>query len=91
MEQWWRDLNLKYEFEAHHLTLLETAARLDEMTAAAAVLVAQGMIYQDKKGCLHRRPEVSIERDARTALMRALSELKLDGGDVEPREPSATN
>jgi hypothetical protein len=35
MEQWWRDLNLKYEFEAHHLTLLEAAAPAwDEMTAA---------------------------------------------------------
>jgi hypothetical protein len=51
------------------------------MTAAAAVLAERGMIYEDRKGCLHRRPEASIERDARAAFMRALSELKLDSGD----------
>lgn len=85
MQQWWRDLNLKFEFEAYHLTLLETACRSwDEMTAAA-VLAEEGMIYEDNKGCLYRRPEASIEADARAAFMRALRKLKLDSSDVVPR------
>ena len=48
---------------------------------ARAELAKHGLVYQDDKGMIRPRPEAAIARDARTAFLRALRELRLD---VEP-------
>lgn len=40
--------------------------------------LSKGLSYKDAKGQWRARPEVAIARDARTAYLRAVKELKID-------------
>jgi phage terminase small subunit len=66
------------------LTLLDAACgALDRMTQAREQIDKQGLTYEDGRGGLHPHPCISIEKDSRIALMRALRELSLDSAELE--------
>ena len=48
------------------------------------VVEAQGMSFGDAKGMIRTRPEVNIERDARTSFLRSMVQLRLN---LEPPPP----
>jgi P27 family predicted phage terminase small subunit len=82
MQAWWKELTAQYDFESHHLRILEAACSAwDRMTQAREILDEQGLTYQDKFGNPRAAPEIAIERDSRLAFARLLRELALD---VEP-------
>ncbi len=49
------------------------------------MIAEKGMIFNDRFGTPRARPEVAIERDCKTAFMRAIRELDLD--IEEPTQP----
>ena len=75
----WKAVNGDYALESHQLVVLQTACEaLDRMTQAREAIRADGLTYADGKGGIHPHPCVSIERDSRIAVLRALRELNLD-------------
>ncbi len=89
-KKWWRAVSGGYELESHHLKLLQAAAESwDRMIQARDVLNKDGLTFLDRFGQPKSRPEVSVERDSRTAFQRALRELNLDveSGPVEDSRP----
>jgi len=76
-----------YVLEAHHRRLLTLAAEAWDRTCQAREALAEhGLVFEDRFGQPHARPEVGIERDSRLAFARLLRELDLD---VEP--PASTS
>jgi len=77
---WWRSVVKTYQLEAHHLHMLTVACRaLDRAEQAREALAVAGTLtFQDDRGMVRVRPEVAIERDARTAYARLLREPDLD-------------
>jgi phage terminase small subunit len=69
-----------YSLEPHHLHLLALACRAwDRAEQARQALAEAGTLtFQDDRGMVRARPEVAIERDARTGFARLLRELDLD-------------
>jgi phage terminase small subunit len=79
--QWWSSVLTDYELEPHHIRLLTLAGEAwDRCCAARAVVDKSGMTYTDRFGDPRPRPEIAIERDARTSFARLLRELDLDVG-----------
>jgi hypothetical protein len=75
---WWDRFVAGWRLDDAALLVLQTALEaFDRMRAATAVLEAQGLVTA--KGTAH--PLVTVERDSRLALLRALRSLHLD---VEP-------
>ncbi|MEQ1952485.1 P27 family phage terminase small subunit [Mesorhizobium yinganensis] len=78
--------------ESWHLRVLIAAAEAwDRKEEARKAVAKHGLTFVDEKGGVKVRPEVSIERDARIAFMRAIRELDLDGEGPggEPTRPPA--
>lgn len=76
---WWESVCACYELEQHHLRLLTLAAESwDRCQQARESLAEHGVVYEDRFGQPRARPEVAIERDARTGFARLLRELSLD-------------
>jgi len=76
------------EHEPHALRVLTLACEaLDRCEEARGALATHGTTYLDRFGAPRARPEVAIERDSRTAALRAFRELSLDGEAAEPRVP----
>lgn len=68
-----------FVLEAHDLVRLRVALEAhDRMTGARKILDAEGLTYTDRFGQPKQRPETNVERDARTAFLRAWRELGLD-------------
>ncbi len=87
--RWWQSVVKDYELEPHHIRLLTLAAEAwDHCQAAREALATHGTVYTDRFGQPRARPEVAIERDARTGFARLLRELALDvsepADDVRP-------
>lgn len=83
---WWRSVLESHDLEEHHLHLLESAASAwDRMVQARLALDEHGLIFEDRNGDPKARPEVAIERDARTAFARLVRELDLDA--APPPQP----
>ncbi|MBI2526752.1 MAG: P27 family phage terminase small subunit [Candidatus Rokubacteria bacterium] len=79
---WWASVVAEYELEEHHVRLLTAAAESwDRAQQAREALARHGLVYKDRFGAPRARPEVAVERDARTAFARLVRELALD---VEP-------
>jgi P27 family predicted phage terminase small subunit len=75
---WWARIVADFTFEAHQLHGLQaTAEAWDIKERACEALADSGLTYTDDKGSVRARPEVNIERDARTAYMRGMRELNL--------------
>jgi P27 family predicted phage terminase small subunit len=74
----WSSIVANYEMEAHHLAILERACEaLDRMREAQAAIRDKGAYVEGRFG-LKAHPALAVERDSRTAHLRALRELGLD-------------
>lgn len=75
----WRSILADYELEQRHEAVLATALEaLDRMRQAQALLATEGLTVTDRYGTAKAHPAVVIERDSRTAFLRAMRELGLD-------------
>jgi phage terminase small subunit len=89
MQAWWRSAVDDYNFDEHHLHLLEAACGAwDRMVQARAVIALHGLTFLDRHGEPRTRPEVAIERDARIAFARLVRELDLDVAHETLRPPA---
>lgn len=86
--RWWAGVVADFALEPHHLRLLTLAGEAwDRGQQARAVIEQHGLTYQDRFNQPRCRPEVSIERDARTSFARMLRELQLDIEAPDSRLP----
>jgi len=77
--EWFCTVLQEYQLEGHHVRLLTLAAEAwDRGQQARAAIAEHGLTYLDKYDAPHSRPEVNIERDARTGFARLIWELDLD-------------
>ena len=78
--RWWRQLAGEYEIEDEAgLLLLGVAMEaFDRLRQAQEILAKEGLIEKDRFGQKRPHPAGVIERDARTAFLRALKQLNLD-------------
>ena len=78
----WFDISCQtFEMEPHHIKiLLVGCVSWDTLQRASETLRLHGLVYSDRFGQPHARPEVAIARDAMSTFMRALRELRLDVG-----------
>jgi len=75
----WRSVLADYELEKRHEAVLLTALEaLDRMRQAQAQLGKDGLTTTDRYGGIKAHPAVVIERDSRSAFLRAMRELGLD-------------
>jgi phage terminase small subunit len=85
----WRELHARYEFEpAEEKTLRLALEALDRANQARRALKRHGLVYLDRFGAPHARPEVAIERDSRQAWVRLMAALELP--TEEPAAQSRT-
>jgi phage terminase small subunit len=86
---WWESVLRDYVLEPHHVRVLTLAGEaFDRATQAREAIAVHGMVYLDRFGTPHPRPEVAIERDSRLAFARLLRELALDvEAPSDPRVP----
>ncbi|CAN0488124.1 unnamed protein product [Phaeothamnion confervicola] len=84
-KKWWLALHGEFAIEdAAGRLLVDTAARaFDRMTAAREEITKSGMLVADRFGQPRPHPMLTVERDARTALMTALRGLHLE---IDPPE-----
>ena len=86
--RWYQAVLDEYQLEPHHRKLLLLAAEAwDRCQQAREALAEYGIVYADRFGAPHARPEVGIERDSRLAFARLIRELALDvesPGDNRP-------
>jgi P27 family predicted phage terminase small subunit len=76
--RFWRSVLAEYELETHHLAILQAACEaLDRTREARAAIEADGA-YIDGRFGKKAHPALAIERDSRTAMLRAIRELGLD-------------
>jgi len=76
--KFWRSVLAGYELEAFHLAILAAACEaMDRMNEARAAIEADGP-YIDGRFGKKAHPALAIERDSRTAMLRAIRELGLD-------------
>ena len=89
-KQWWRKLVSEFVFDDHHLKLLRLACEAwDRGQEAREVLAKEGLTFLDRFDQPKKRPEISIESDARISFARLLRELNLDLDEPEsPRPPT---
>jgi phage terminase small subunit len=75
--------------DEHHVRLLTLACEAwDRCQQARESLDVEGLVFEDRFGAPHARPEIAIERDSRLAFARLVRELDLDTTEVgEPSRP----
>jgi P27 family predicted phage terminase small subunit len=85
----WRKCVNTYFLEPHHLSILEAACQsMDRMTEARETIDRDGPYVLGRFG-MKSHPALAVERDSRTAMLRALRELNLDAeAPATPRPPS---
>jgi hypothetical protein len=76
--------------QPHHLhTLLLACEAKDRCAEARKAIDEKGITFTDRFGSIRPNPACAIERDSRIGYIRAIRELRLDGGDGDaPRPPS---
>src|SRR5262249_22115122 len=78
MQRWWREVVDSYALEPHHLRQLECACdAFDRMSAARALLLAEGLTVRTEHGC-KAHPAAAIERDCRSQFLMGLRDLDWD-------------
>jgi P27 family predicted phage terminase small subunit len=76
---WWKAIVADFELaDWQHRTLTSAAEAHDRMSEARELLAAEGIVLADRFGQSRAHPAVAIERDARTAYLRAVRELALE-------------
>lgn len=79
MRAFWSATLSEHAIDAHRLGTLQAACEAwDRGQQARRALASVGLSYTDDKRMVRARPEVAIERDSRTAYLRALRELNID-------------
>jgi phage terminase small subunit len=79
MQAWWRAAVRDYEFDPHHLLVLELAADAwDRTVQARDTVIREGLTVGTRDGGRKRHPAADIERDSRLAFARLVRELDLD-------------
>ena len=87
-KKFYKDIFTSYEFEEHHLKILEQACRcLDRITEARERIAVDGLYVKDRYGSLKEHPGAKTERDNRVLFARLVRELGLDLADNETRPP----
>lgn len=87
---WFNAVVRDFVLEPHHVRLLTLAAESwDRAGQAREAIQKHGLVFQDRFGQPHARPEVSIERDSRIAFARLLRELALDVSEPDESRPPA--
>ena len=85
---WWAEVLEAFELEPHHYAILERACEaMDRLRQAQAAIAADGITVEGRFGP-KAHPAISIERDNRTAFLRAVRELGLDLPGPDSRPPS---
>jgi P27 family predicted phage terminase small subunit len=86
--RWWANVVEGWDLDEHHVRLLTAAGEAwDRAQQAREALAEHGVVFVDRFGQPHARPEVAMERDSRIAFARLLRELALDveePGDGRP-------
>ena len=83
-KEWWTEIAPL--LEPHQLRILTAAGETwDRKEEARAVLAKHGLSYTDDKGQVRRRPECTVEKDARAAFLRCMYQLRLDVPTPEPK------
>jgi phage terminase small subunit len=78
-QKWWVAVNQEFRLEEHHQRLLTAACESwDRGAAARKAIDKNGLVFLDRFGAPRLRPEISVERDSRSAFCRCLRELRLD-------------
>ena len=87
--KWWRSVCAEYEFEPHHLKLLQAACETwDRLQQAREDIEKHGsLVVKTADGGLKAHPAVSIERDCRLGFARLVRELDLDGDAPDASRP----
>jgi len=74
----WTDVFEEFELPPHAAKTLHVACQtLDRLRQAQAALAADGITLDGRQG-LRPHPAIAIERDSRTAYLRAMREIGLD-------------
>lgn len=74
----WRSVLAGYELEPHHLAVLQAGCEaMDRMNEARAAIERDGAYITGRFG-MKAHPALAVERDSRTAMLRAIRELGLD-------------
>ena len=79
-KHWWRELQKEYQIsDAAGLLLLQTACEAhDRLKMAQAEIVRDGQAVMDRFSQPKPHPLLTVERDARAAMLAALKQLNLD-------------
>jgi phage terminase small subunit len=78
MKAWWQQVLGDYKHQPHELFVLKMACQaFDEAETARKFLEKKGRTYADDHGVARKRPEVSIEQNARGFFLRAVRQLGL--------------
>jgi phage terminase small subunit len=76
---WMNYVLSEYDIDQHHFRLLTLAAEAWETGQEARAAIAEhGAVYLDRFNAPRKRPEVSIQAEARIAFAKILRELDLD-------------
>jgi len=76
--RFWRDVLRDFDLEPSGLAILRVACEaMDRMDEARSLVTAEGLTVEGRLGP-RAHPALSIERDARLAMLRALRALGLD-------------
>lgn len=99
-KKWWREIVSDFELEPHHLRLLELAAGAWDRAEQArkAIEMAEnnpenrpgesGLVFLDRFGQPHPRPELAVERSSMIVYARMMRELALDVAAPDSRPPA---
>ena len=87
---WWIEVLAEYDFEGHHIKLLQKACEAwDRSETARKAILKFGLTFDDRFGSPHARPEIAIERDSRLAFARLVREIGMDVSTLNESRPNS--
>ena len=87
--EWYASICRDYDLESQDLKILRFASEAwDRANAARLEIKKHGMVFEDRFGQPHARPEIKIELDNRKSFTSLMRELALDvAPPAEPKRP----
>jgi len=84
----WDEVLASFELETHHRAILASGLEaLDRMRQAQEAIASDGAYVEGRFG-MKAHPAIAVERDSRTAFLRAVRELGLDLEAPASRPPT---